>query len=118
MAEAFIKGITAADVYPAENILVSDIRPERLDFLAKEYGVDVELAVRVAKCESGLDPSAVNKNSNGSQDRGLFQWNDRWHPEISNDSAFNAEASTIAFCKAVNNGNLSWWDASKTCWGV
>jgi len=86
--------------------------------IAKEYGVNENLAVRVAKCESGLDPSATNKNSNGSIDRGLFQWNNRWHPEISDKCAFDSEASTIAFCKAVNDGNLSWWDASKTCWGV
>jgi len=34
-------------------------------------------AMRVAECESGLDPSAVSDpNSNGSVDRGLFQFND------------------------------------------
>jgi len=52
MAEALIKGVTAADIYPAENILVSDILAERLDFLAKEYGVKTaeansELAAKV-----------------------------------------------------------------------
>ena len=39
MAEALIKGITAAKVYKPENIFVSDILAERLDFLAKQYGV-------------------------------------------------------------------------------
>lgn len=39
MAEALIKGITTAKVYAPENIFVSDIRPERLEFLVKEYGV-------------------------------------------------------------------------------
>ncbi len=39
MAEALIKGIITADLYKSENILVSDIRQERLDFLAKEYRV-------------------------------------------------------------------------------
>lgn len=39
MAEALIKGIIAAGLYKPENIFVSDIRPERLDFLAKEYHV-------------------------------------------------------------------------------
>jgi len=37
MAEALIKGIIAARLYKPENIFVSDIRPERLNFLAKEY---------------------------------------------------------------------------------
>jgi pyrroline-5-carboxylate reductase len=39
MAEALIKGIIAAKVYPADNVLVSDIRPERLEYLAGEYSV-------------------------------------------------------------------------------
>ena len=39
MAEALIKGITAAKVYKPENILVSDIRAERLAHLAKQYNV-------------------------------------------------------------------------------
>lgn len=39
MAEALIKGIISAGVYKPENIFVSDIRAERLAYLAKEYGV-------------------------------------------------------------------------------
>lgn len=84
--------------------------------IAKEQGVDSDLAVRVARCESGLDPSATNKNSDGSLDRGLFQWNNKWHPEISDDHAFNAASSTISFCKAVKNKNIHWWNATRTCW--
>jgi pyrroline-5-carboxylate reductase len=39
MAEAIIKGILNAAVYKPENIIVSDVRQERLDFLAKTYDV-------------------------------------------------------------------------------
>jgi pyrroline-5-carboxylate reductase len=39
MAEALIKGIIRAQVCAPENIFISDIRPERLELLAKEYGV-------------------------------------------------------------------------------
>ena len=39
MAEALIKGIITAGVHKPGNIFISDIRPERLDFLAKRYGV-------------------------------------------------------------------------------
>jgi len=41
MAEALIKGITAAKIYKPENILVSDIRQERLACLEKEYKVKI-----------------------------------------------------------------------------
>ena len=37
---------------------------------AKEYNLDPDLAVRVAQCESGLDPLAKNPYSSA---RGLFQ---------------------------------------------
>ncbi len=39
MAEALIKGIIKAKLYKPKNIFVSDIKVERLAYLAKEYGV-------------------------------------------------------------------------------
>ncbi|GAH79712.1 unnamed protein product, partial [marine sediment metagenome] len=78
---------------------------------------DPALAIKIARCESGWRPLALRMNVTGSIDRGLFQWNDYYHPEILNDCAFNIECSTRAFCKAVKAGNLYWWDASKHCWG-
>lgn len=39
MAEALIKGIVASGIYVPDNVLVSDIRTERLDYLAEKYGV-------------------------------------------------------------------------------
>ena len=84
--------------------------------IATEQGVDPELAVRVAKCESSLNHRAVNKNADGSTDRGLFQINSKYHPEISDEQAFNPITATEFFCKAFKAGNLSWWNATKTCW--
>ncbi len=39
MAEALIKGIIQAKVYKPKNIFVSDIKPQRLEFLAEQYKV-------------------------------------------------------------------------------
>ena len=39
MAEALIKGVITAGVYSSDNILVSDVKLERLTFLAKRYQV-------------------------------------------------------------------------------
>lgn len=86
--------------------------------IAKEEMIDPDLAVRVAKCESTLNTKATNTNTDGSIDRGLYQINSKWHPEVSADEAFNAEFATRFFCKAFKNGNLSWWNASKTCWDL
>jgi pyrroline-5-carboxylate reductase len=41
MAEALIKGVIMAKVYKPQNVLISDIKQERLDFIAKKYGVTI-----------------------------------------------------------------------------
>ena len=84
--------------------------------IAKEEGVDPELAVKVAKCESGLNPNARNINKSGSIDRGLYQWNNFYHPEITDAMAYDPYLATQAFCKAIREGHISWWNASKQCW--
>jgi len=66
MAEALIKGITAAKVYKPENIFVSDIRAERLDFLAKQYGVkraeaNSELAAKVDILVLSVKPQSMTE---------------------------------------------------------
>jgi len=86
--------------------------------IAKDECVDPDLAVRVAKCESGLNPQATNTNADGSIDRGLYQINNKYHPEISDADAYDAEKSCRFFCKAFKAGHLSWWNASKTCWDL
>jgi len=84
--------------------------------VTKKEGVDADLAVRVADAESTLQPMAYNVNNDGSIDRGIFQWNDRRHPEVTDECAYTVECATRAFCKAVNEGHLSWWNASKEKW--
>lgn len=84
--------------------------------IARQENVDPDLAVKIARCESGLNPAAKNINANGSIDRGVFQWNDKYHPEINDSAAYDTERATRAFCKAFKNGNIDWWNASKSCW--
>jgi len=86
--------------------------------IAKIEGVDPNLAVRVARAESSLIPSAININKNGSKDRGIFQINNEYHPEISDEAANDIVLATKFFCHAFKNGNLSWWDATKKIWDV
>lgn len=96
----------------------SETVEETIKRIAKDEGIDPCLTLRVARCESGLNPAAKNINTNGSVDRGLFQWNNRWHPEITDEVAFDIEKSTRAFCRAFKDGHLNWWDASKHCWSI
>lgn len=110
--EKFDEKVLKPDITKAKTEPVDEI----IKRVALEEGVDPQLAVRVAKCESGLDPKAKNKNKGGSVDRGLFQWNDYYHEDISDECAYDPECATRAFCKAVKNGHLDWWNATRKCW--
>jgi soluble lytic murein transglycosylase-like protein len=41
-----------------------------------------QLLYAIARTESGLDPQAVGRNSNGSRDIGLMQINSTWLPRL------------------------------------
>lgn len=84
--------------------------------IAEKNKTDVKLAMAVAEAESSFNPKAEHKNADGSTDRGLYQINSKWHPEVSETQAYDPEFATEFFCKAVKNGNLSWWNSSKPRW--
>jgi len=86
--------------------------------IAAEKNKNGDLCVRVANCESRLNPLAIHTNTDGSRDRGLFQINEKYHPEVTDAQAFDPEYSTRFFCDAVDSGHISWWNASRTCWDV
>ena len=83
---------------------------------AGERGEIGKLALAVAEAESSFNPKAEHKNADGSADRGLYQINSKWHPEVSEAQAYDPEFATEFFCKAVKDGNLSWWNSSKPRW--
>jgi pyrroline-5-carboxylate reductase len=65
MAEALIKGIIAAKLYACENVFVSDIRAEQLEFLKDRYGVttvenNAELAGKVETLVLSIKPQNMN----------------------------------------------------------
>jgi hypothetical protein len=120
---AFFAGYAGTAII--ENLIISSSTPAvpvpsdiegLIRSVALRKKVDPDLAVRVARCESGLNPKAINVNVGGSRDRGLYQINEKYHPEVSESQAFDPEFSVNFFCDAVLAGKLSWWDASKKCW--
>lgn len=81
--------------------------------------VPFDIALRVARCESGLRPQALNVNTTGSRDRGIYQINDKYHPDVTDAQAFDPEFAANWFCTAYLNGKLdAYWSASKKCWGA
>lgn len=91
---------------------------ETMRYVAQQEMVDPELCIRVARCESNLNPAARNMNKEGSVDRGLFQINNKYHPEVTDAQADDVIFATQFFCRAYKNKNLSWWSASKKGWDI
>ena len=68
--------------------------------------------VKLAICESRLDPLAVRVKGNspaGSRDRGVFQINDYWQKQVTDDVAFSVEKSTKWTMDKINAGGQGIW---------
>ncbi|MCW7991202.1 hypothetical protein XF35_39850, partial [Streptomyces platensis subsp. clarensis] len=72
-------------------------------------GDDLVTAVAVALAESSCDPSATNTTNNTppSRDRGLWQINDYWHPEVADACAYDAQCNANA-AYTISNGGTNW----------
>lgn len=64
--------------------------------------------IRLAKCESSLNPKNVNVNKDGTKDRGVFQINDYWH-KLTDEQAFDVEYATLYTMKLINEGKQHLW---------
>jgi len=80
----------------------------------KKAGLNVREAEAIVNCESRWDPQAYNgKNSNGSNDKGLWQINSI-HKNISDADKFDYKESTKwAIAKRLADGSWSAWSCSR-----
>jgi hypothetical protein len=85
---------------------------------AISQGIEPELCLAVAQCEGGLSNAKITrKNTNGSIDRGIYQWNNRVFPGVTDAQAFDPAQATILFCNAVKGGHLhGYWYLSQPNW--
>jgi soluble lytic murein transglycosylase-like protein len=76
-------------------VRVNPAQVERIRLLAiaekasAQYGLPAGLLEGLIHVESGWDPQAVGRNTNGSVDRGIVQINNRAHPEVSDQQAYD-----------------------------
>ena len=82
---------------------------------------DHETAIRIAFCESSGRPNAINGNTDGTKDVGLWQFNDRtwaWlKPKLKITSTrTNVEVSTAVASWLFYNDGSHHWKPSKFCW--
>lgn len=91
---------------------------EIITMKAKEYGVNAQVAIRIAECESSLDPHATNTNINGSTDGGIFQVNSIHNATVSKlglDMSNMYDNIEYAMMLMKENGTKDWY-SSQHCW--
>jgi len=73
----------------------------------RRHFADPVVAVAVEWAEAGGNTDVRHVNPDGSIDRGLWQFNSRFHPEVSDAQAFDANASTDAAYR-ISFGGTVW----------
>lgn len=94
--------------------------PAPIDYIrlrAEQLGVpnsDILTLIRIAKCESGMNPEAVNFNTNRTWDAGLFQINKVHKQKLSSmlDYTQNVEYAL----KLYKAQRFNPWYSSRRCW--
>ena len=91
---------------------------------SEKYGVDDQLAVEIARCESGLrqysSDSTIVRGKVNPKDVGVFQINEDYHLRQSQEQGQNIYTTRgnieYAILLIKKSGNKP-WSASKSCWG-
>jgi hypothetical protein len=83
---------------------------EQIRSIAKEKNFQwTSYLLKLAKCESQFNPLALNNNGQHGIDRGVFQINTKYHPEVSNECAFSTKCATEWTIKRINEGHQNEW---------
>jgi len=95
----------------AEDKIIAIIRE-----VAKQenYG-NPELAIAIARAESRLNPDI--RGEADKRDRGLYQINSHFNPEVTDQCAFDPICATKWTIKELKAGRAWKWNASKYKWG-
>ena len=79
---AFVAFPSVASTEPVLSIPDSSAPATCWEQAARRHQVNPWLLVAIAEVESGLRPTAIGRNTNGSIDIGLMQINSLWLPEL------------------------------------
>ena len=105
----------------AETEVIQPSWQDEVKMMIRDAGLDVELATRLIQHESWWDYSnkhwndAVYKNGKlvmpGHWDRGLWMFSKYYHPEVSDDCAYDWHCSTVQAIRVIKSRGWQEWVA-------
>ncbi|RUS15020.1 hypothetical protein BC937DRAFT_93022 [Endogone sp. FLAS-F59071] len=102
-----------ADCVQTSNLAGDHYSAVQIALIAQNSGFtgnSLVLSVAIALAESSGWTRATLINTDCSQDRGLWQINNRWHSEVSDDQAFDpAQCSQAAYRISSSGSNWALW---------
>ena len=84
---------------------------EEVLIMVKEAGLDVELAKRLVQHESHWDYTNTHINKDGTRDRGLWMFHEKFHAEVSDECAYDWHCSTVNAIRVIKSRGWSEWVA-------
>lgn len=115
-SETDYDGITFMEITTEEVAKEMSVEDQIRAIAAEKNFKWADYLVRLAMCESGLNPNNKNSKGNtpaGSLDRGLFQINSYWHKEVSDACAYDVRCSTEWTIQMIENGRQGQWACNK-----
>lgn len=83
---------------------------EKITTYAKKYNVSSSLMTEIIKKESNFNPNAIgDKHIKCGHSRGLVQISKCYHPEISDEKAFDVDFSIEYLAKELSKGHCRQW---------
>ena len=95
--------------HPKNSVAMSPLAIARVAYEAGFRNAGLQMAVAIAFAESGGHPLEISTNTDPgkTRDRGLWQINSYWHPEVSDARAFNPVTAAQATF-VISRGGADW----------
>lgn len=102
----------------------SNVIYDKIVAASTKYGIDADTALRIARCESNFrqynEDGTVLHGKVNPADSGIFQINEKWHLEQSENLDLNIHTTTgnIEYAMwLMKKEGIKHWKWSKPCWG-
>lgn len=102
--------ITSSDIEKAPEFpeIKTETPEDIIIRVAVDSGVSPTYMLKLAQCESSMNPKAFNKNRNGTYDLGIFQINSV-HKELSDEDKYDVYESAYWTALQIQLGKQNMW---------